>query len=148
MPCLARYDQDGRWYRAEIQNVESDGSLTLQYIDFGNTARVPHDESNVKDISGDLLSLPVQSILCRVSEMVPVDGDWTDGAKSDFRELVKNRDLLLHCVSQARPSGITPAFPLIHEVRIGKINADISNRLALRGHARILLAADQDLNDS
>ena len=35
--CISRYETDGAYYRAKVTKISDDGSVDLQYIDYGNT---------------------------------------------------------------------------------------------------------------
>ena len=41
MPCLAFCVYDGKWYRAQVLRVLSDG-IEICYVDFGNTRKMPN----------------------------------------------------------------------------------------------------------
>ncbi|XP_041875297.1 tudor domain-containing protein 1 isoform X5 [Corvus kubaryi] len=64
-PCCAFYSEDGNWYRAVVQNVTSNGTVQVSFVDYGNTEEVPLD--NIRQISSSFLELPFQAIKCWLS---------------------------------------------------------------------------------
>lgn len=48
-----------------VQNVTSDGSVRVSFVDYGNTEDVPRD--NLRQISPSFLKLPFQAIKCWLS---------------------------------------------------------------------------------
>ncbi|XP_069742511.1 tudor domain-containing protein 15-like [Narcine bancroftii] len=63
--CLAKYFEDGQWYRALAYAVESPGHFKVFFIDYGNTEIV--DKNDVIPIpleAKELISIPMQAIKC------------------------------------------------------------------------------------
>lgn len=48
-----------------VQNVTSDGTVRVSFVDYGNTEEVPLD--NIRQISSSFLKLPFQAIKCWLS---------------------------------------------------------------------------------
>ena len=42
MPCVCKYSGDDMWYRAIVIGIPGGKQVDVQYVDFGNTERVPH----------------------------------------------------------------------------------------------------------
>lgn len=56
---------DGNWYRALVQNITSDGTVKVYFVDYGNVEEVPLDK--IRQISSSFLKLPFQGIKCWLS---------------------------------------------------------------------------------
>jgi len=53
MSVIARWDEDGVWYNAVIENISVDGRIQVIFIDYGNTAVVSRE-----NIVGDARDIP------------------------------------------------------------------------------------------
>jgi tudor domain-containing protein 1/4/6/7 len=42
MPCVCKYSGDDMWYRAKVIGIPGGKQVDVQYVDFGNTERVPY----------------------------------------------------------------------------------------------------------
>ncbi|RMC11371.1 hypothetical protein DUI87_11490 [Hirundo rustica rustica] len=62
---ISNSHEDGNWYRAVVQNITSDGSVRVSFVDYGNSEEVPLD--NIRQISPSFLKLPFQAIKCWLS---------------------------------------------------------------------------------
>ncbi|KFR10716.1 Tudor domain-containing protein 1, partial [Opisthocomus hoazin] len=82
-PCCAFFSGDGNWYRALVQNVTSDGSVKVCFVDYGNVEEVPLDK--VRHISSSFLKLPFQGIKCWLSGIKPSNSKWIPEATARFR---------------------------------------------------------------
>ncbi|NXS01759.1 TDR15 protein, partial [Oxylabes madagascariensis] len=61
--CIARYVEDGLFYRALAFPVESTSFLWVDYVDFGNKSMVERDQlMPIPDSAPDLLFTPMQAI--------------------------------------------------------------------------------------
>ncbi|NXR51948.1 TDR15 protein, partial [Hippolais icterina] len=68
--CIARYVEDGRFYRALAFPVESTSFLWVDYVDFGNKSMVERDQlMPIPDSATDLLFTPMQAIKCYLSDL-------------------------------------------------------------------------------
>ncbi|NXS78081.1 TDR15 protein, partial [Erpornis zantholeuca] len=68
--CIARYVEDGLFYRALASPVESTSSLCVDYVDFGNTGMVERDQLiPIPDSATDLLFTPMQAIKFYLSDL-------------------------------------------------------------------------------
>lgn len=81
----APFDNDKTWYRAMVMEVIGT-KLDLLYVDYGDSAYV--DISEVRSLlSSEFLSLPFQSIECRLAGVKPINGEWSEEAFNKFEEL-------------------------------------------------------------
>ncbi|KAM4529206.1 tudor domain-containing 6 [Fundulus diaphanus] len=67
--CFARYT-DGQWYRAQIKATKPE--LLVHFVDYGDTLQV--DTSDLLPVpkeASDIMSVPVQAVLCALSDVPP-----------------------------------------------------------------------------
>ncbi|XP_068255128.1 tudor domain-containing protein 1 [Nyctibius grandis] len=81
-PCCAFFSGDGKWYRALVQNVTSDGTVKVCFVDYGNVEEVPLDK--IRHISSSFLNLPFQGIRCWLSGIKPGNSKWIPEATARF----------------------------------------------------------------
>ncbi|XP_014812240.1 PREDICTED: tudor domain-containing protein 15 [Calidris pugnax] len=66
--CLARYFEDGLFYRALAFPVESTSYVSAEFVDFGNKNLVERDQLiPIPDSATDLILTPMQAIKCCLS---------------------------------------------------------------------------------
>ncbi|NWV19715.1 TDRD1 protein, partial [Origma solitaria] len=85
-PCY-----DGNWYRAVVQNVTSDGTVRVSFVDYGNIEEVPLD--NIRQISSSFLKLPFQAIKCWLSGIKPGNSKWNPEATTRFHKYTSGLEL-------------------------------------------------------
>ncbi|NXK31564.1 TDR15 protein, partial [Piprites chloris] len=67
--CIAKYFEDGLFYRALAFPVESTSYVWAHYVDFGNKSMVERDQlMPIPDSATDLLFTPMQAIKCCLSD--------------------------------------------------------------------------------
>ncbi|NWQ96383.1 TDR15 protein, partial [Burhinus bistriatus] len=68
--CIARYFEDGLFYRALAFPVESTSYLCADFVDFGNKNMVERDQlMPIPDFATDLIFTPMQAIKCCLSDL-------------------------------------------------------------------------------
>nr|XP_009920539.1 PREDICTED: tudor domain-containing protein 15-like [Haliaeetus albicilla] len=68
--CIARYFEDGLFYRALAFPVESTSYLCADFVDFGNKNMVERDQlMPIPDFATDLIFTPMQAIKCSLSDL-------------------------------------------------------------------------------
>ncbi|NXB14493.1 TDR15 protein, partial [Rhagologus leucostigma] len=68
--CIARYVEDGLFYRALAFPVESTAFLWVDYVDFGNRSMVERDQlMPIPDSATDLLFTPMQAVEFYLSDL-------------------------------------------------------------------------------
>ncbi|KFZ54349.1 Tudor domain-containing protein 1, partial [Antrostomus carolinensis] len=82
-PCCAFFSGDGNWYRALVQDVTSDGTVKVCFVDYGNVEEVPLDQ--IRQISSSFLKLPFQGIKCWLSGIKPGNSKWIPEATARFQ---------------------------------------------------------------
>ncbi|XP_075563283.1 tudor domain-containing protein 6 [Pelecanus crispus] len=88
--CLAKYSQDGRFYRAEVSSIKSD-NVVVRHVDYGSEEAVSLEM--VRQIPSELLKIPNQAFACCLSGFSSSEGSWLSEAKEKFYDMTK--DLLL-----------------------------------------------------
>ncbi|XP_010000711.1 PREDICTED: tudor domain-containing protein 15-like [Chaetura pelagica] len=67
--CIARYFEDGLFYRALAFPVESTSYVCADFVDFGNKTMVERDQlMPIPDFATDLIFTPMQAIKCCLSD--------------------------------------------------------------------------------
>ncbi|XP_022249711.1 uncharacterized protein LOC106466048 [Limulus polyphemus] len=92
--CIAPFDQDGRWYRAKVQQIlsnssdnmnnDDDDDVRLFFVDFGDEGSAKRKE--IFRITEKQLLLPAQAIECSLVNLVPPHGGWSEQAGDAFWE--------------------------------------------------------------
>lgn len=76
--CIALFNDDMQWYRAEIVNLNDDGRATVRFVDFGNFDSVPM--RNLRYINPEWLAIPVEQYVAKLTNI--------ELACEDFKEEV------------------------------------------------------------
>ncbi|XP_041043363.1 tudor domain-containing protein 15-like [Carcharodon carcharias] len=76
--CLAKYFEDGQWYRAIARSVHSPEHFKVFFIDYGNTEIVDkNDVVPIPEDATDLILIPMQAVKCCLSLSLPKLSDET-----------------------------------------------------------------------
>ena len=87
---LAKFADDGVWYRAEVIGVDSDGTAKVTFIDYGNEEVIsPKDLMMCPE---NFLELPTQAIQCSLAK-VPRRESWPSSYKELIDDLVTDKVL-------------------------------------------------------
>ena len=86
--CVARYSEDGEWYRAIVKQVnEADRTCVVFFVDYGNEDTVPITDALLK-INDEFKSFPMFAIKCSLSGIRPpsaeLDTSSFNSAIADF----------------------------------------------------------------
>lgn len=133
MPCLARYSQDGQWYRAEVTEVDQlSRGVTVRFVDYGNVESITEPQTGLKQINDDLLLTPAQAVLCCLQGEDAEIPMWSSTARERFNEFLD--ESLFLAFSETSPKHVhTPssAFSGIYAVKAGTSasNLDLSTVL-------------------
>ena len=124
---LAKFAEDGLWYRAEVIGVDSDGTAKVTFIDYGNQEVIlPKDLMMCPE---NLLELPVQAIPCCLAEVPRRESDsWPPSYKELIDSLVTDK-VLKATVSMAASQGMMSAVDLLDTEGGVKINDCILAKL-------------------
>ncbi|KAM8809974.1 tudor domain-containing protein 15 [Eudromia elegans] len=72
--CIARYFEDGLFYRALAFPTESSSYLLVNFVDFGNEHMVEKDQlMPIPECATDLLLTPMQAIKCCLSNLKEIE---------------------------------------------------------------------------
>uniref|UniRef100_A0A8D2NC42 Tudor domain-containing protein n=1 Tax=Zonotrichia albicollis TaxID=44394 RepID=A0A8D2NC42_ZONAL len=85
--CLAKYSQDGWFYRAQISSV-SDDSVVVRHVDYGSEENVRLEM--IRQMPCELLRVPGQAFACCLSGFSPPDGSWLSEANKKFYDMTEN----------------------------------------------------------
>lgn len=88
--CLAKYSQDGKFYRAKVSSVKGD-NVVVRHVDYGSEEAVSLEM--VRQIPCELLKIPNQAFACCLSGFDSSGGSWLSEAKEKFYDMTE--DLLL-----------------------------------------------------
>ncbi|XP_009465694.1 PREDICTED: tudor domain-containing protein 6 [Nipponia nippon] len=88
--CLAKYSQDGKFYRAKVNSIKGD-NVVVRHVDYGSEEAVSVEM--VRQIPCELLRIPNQAFACCLSGFNCSEGSWLSEAKEKFYDMTE--DLLL-----------------------------------------------------
>ncbi|GAB0185478.1 tudor domain-containing protein 15 [Grus japonensis] len=95
--CCARYSKDMQYYRGIVIEVPH-VNITVYFLDFGNTDTVPCYD--VKTLLPEFSDLPALAMCCALACTFPVDDVWVKRETDFFKEIVFNKQLLLHVIGK------------------------------------------------
>ncbi|KAG8191424.1 hypothetical protein JTE90_020677 [Oedothorax gibbosus] len=91
MHCLAPFQEDNSYYRAEVTEVIPDcGEVQVFFVDFGDFGRVSKD--TLFAIPPKFLLLPFQAIKCELRGICAPHGGWTKKAGDTLYNLTRNEE--------------------------------------------------------
>ncbi|OWF41971.1 uncharacterized protein LOC110461698 [Mizuhopecten yessoensis] len=101
---VARFVQDGRWYRAKVlrsDDRERDTKIQVFYVDFGNKEWV--SERDIKSMEPQFLHLPFQAIECFLVDIEPVghSDQFSQKAKKMFQQMTDGKTLVAYVKSRS-----------------------------------------------
>ncbi|XP_042210305.1 tudor domain-containing protein 7B-like isoform X2 [Homarus americanus] len=128
---LARFSEDGEWYRAAPRsNIDQDGKVQMWFVDFGNSDQV--DSTNIRLLESDQLKkIPHQALQCRLHNVPSTtELQWTIRACQRLIELSPEDVPLLLRVHTAGTNGGPPMVELFKRIQpqneLVSINATLS----------------------
>ena len=71
VPCLGQFTDNDVWHRAQILDLQGNSSVTVFYVDYGNSETLTVDR--LHPISDSHLKLPAQAIHCHLADLEGVD---------------------------------------------------------------------------
>ena len=92
--CIAKYKEDGLWYRARIDMVISDDTVKITFVDYGNEDNVKIE--NLRRISPALAQENPLALRCKLFD---TNGKtvWTDDLAELFWKLCDEGELTVQC---------------------------------------------------
>ena len=121
--CVAKFSQDGMWYRVRIESVLND-KCKVFFFDYGNFEEVPLN--NLIPCSPDLLEIPVIAVKCALHGLENFSQDWSTSAKSVLKTLTMGR--LLNASVVSSKSYDTPVVQLSDVGNGTLISAEFRNK--------------------
>ncbi|XP_072018279.1 RING finger protein 17-like [Amphiura filiformis] len=94
MICVAKFELDSQWYRAQIIGLPGKQLVELVYVDYGNLDTVHC--SNLRKVTNQFLKLPVQALPCSLADVEPMEDPadgWPQQVAGAFFELVAQKTL-------------------------------------------------------
>ncbi|XP_031959889.1 tudor domain-containing protein 6 isoform X1 [Corvus moneduloides] len=85
--CLAKYSQDGWFYRAQISSVKDD-SVVVRHVDYGSEEAISLEM--IRQMPCELLRVPAQAFACCLSGFSPSEGSWLSDANKKFYDMTEN----------------------------------------------------------
>nr|XP_047921703.1 tudor domain-containing protein 6 isoform X2 [Anser cygnoides] len=82
--CLAKYSQDGKFYRAKVTSV-TDGNVVVTHVDYGSEETVGLEM--LRQIPCELFKVPNQAFACCLSGFNSSEGSWLSEAKEKFYDM-------------------------------------------------------------
>jgi len=80
--CMAKFSQDGAWYRAKVLKKEK-GKTTVQFVDYGNKDVATDDKLRPLDPTLSTQVIAPQAIECRLAHLIVQDpSDGADGEEA------------------------------------------------------------------
>ena len=117
----ALFSEDETWYRASVSCVNPDGSVSVMFIDYGNSETISKTDigQRVRYLGKELLRYPVmRGVVCSLSR-VSTDGkrySWTPRAHEAFVRYVVEKEF------RARLSSDSEPYKTILEEKSGSIH--------------------------
>ncbi len=98
LPCIAKYDEDGLWYRAQLLKVLSDGIL-VRYVDYGHVAIISHTHETIRRMLHTVSQYPFYAVRVCLAGVAPVAGShWSATVCEKFFGLVVNSEFYMESV--------------------------------------------------
>uniref|UniRef100_A0A8C4HYP7 Tudor domain containing 1 n=1 Tax=Dicentrarchus labrax TaxID=13489 RepID=A0A8C4HYP7_DICLA len=95
-PCCAMFPGDGAWYRAMVNELSED-KVSVNFVDYGYSMKV--EESHLRPITPQLLTLPFQAVRCRLAGVEPLGSEWSSEALLWFQTRVDGEQLCANVLS-------------------------------------------------
>jgi hypothetical protein len=98
LPCIAKYHEDGLWYRAQLLKVLSD-EILVRYVDYGHVARITHTHETIRRMLDTLSQYPFYAVRVCLAGVAPVAGShWSAAVCEKFFGLVVNSEFYMEAL--------------------------------------------------
>lgn len=92
-PIIAKFSEDGVWYRAQVLGCDSEENVEVLFVDYGNTECVP--VADTLPIPQHFTTLRKQAATYRLStESGFTREEWSGEAFEKFEQLAQNSECL------------------------------------------------------
>ncbi|KAI4503981.1 hypothetical protein M0802_000452 [Mischocyttarus mexicanus] len=101
--CCARFQNDG-YYRARVCNINPDGKVVLQFIDYGNIEVLPqHEVYLLRNIPGSetLQSFPPVAYEFTLANVAPINNVWDNEIIETIKKILRYNEYKACCLSNA-----------------------------------------------
>uniref|UniRef100_A0A672UDV1 Tudor domain containing 6 n=1 Tax=Strigops habroptila TaxID=2489341 RepID=A0A672UDV1_STRHB len=115
--CLAKYSQDGKFYRAKVSSVEGD-SVVVRHVDYGSEETISMEL--VRQIPCELIQVPNQAFACCLSGFNSSEGSWLSEAKEKFYDMTQ--DVLLEAKVIETQECKASKVPLSVDIRLSVVS--------------------------
>jgi len=131
--AMARWDLDGRWYRALVLGVNYN-ECTVQFVDYGTV-----EECKVEDMRKDLFmtEIPIQCFLLQLENIHPVGGKWEQSVLDFLHSTVVDQTLTVSITSTPMDMDMTNTRNYVGKLTT-KAGLDIGHLLVRNGYAKAL----------
>ena len=89
--CVAKFSEDQKFYRVDVQCVNYNGTVDILYVDYGHSETVTTEQ--LWHLRPIFFSLPRQAVRMSLADIVPSEGSWSDNAIAHFRSKVTKREV-------------------------------------------------------
>ena len=97
--CVAKFSEDGCWYRALVLEHQANTQIRVRFIDYGNSSFVAL--SDTRPFVKELLTIAPQAIECSLTGIEPVGGGtWSNDAVSLLLRHTQGAMLTVNSVKQ------------------------------------------------
>ncbi|XP_041105638.1 tudor domain-containing 6-like isoform X2 [Polyodon spathula] len=142
----AEFPDDGSWYRAVLKNKLEDGTLNVEFLDFGNTATI--DATKVRPLPQEFIKIPRLSIHCLLTgvESANTDGEWGQDSVMQFKKATgENEGIKKLTCEFMKQSGLLWEVNLLDQQNIVADYLVRSGFAASRGLAKQCLQKDPEM---
>jgi staphylococcal nuclease domain-containing protein 1 len=103
---LAKYVQDGVWYRARVLEgvSQKDNKMSVRYIDFGNTDRVALSDVRTLPKDSNIAKVRPLAIECALAYVYPHKERFVAEANQFFKNAIEDTDI--HVVTEYTQNGV------------------------------------------
>ena len=93
--CCAKFTDDDKWYRSQVNKVCSDGQVCVRSVDYSKQETLTLNR--IKKLEAEFTISPVGTINCSLSNIEPphkyYGEEWSSEAVGRFKELCEGKDL-------------------------------------------------------
>ncbi|KAG8136903.1 hypothetical protein E2320_005493 [Naja naja] len=92
-PCVAKFKDDGVWYRAQVIGLPGHQEVEVKYVDYGNTAKINIKE--MRKIKDEFLVPPEKAIRCKLAYIKPCKEatEWTVQSKDSNSKITPYNEI-------------------------------------------------------
>ena len=133
IPCIAKFSDDGKWYRARIDKLISSTKFGVVFTDYGNYDEVHYDD--LRKISPSLLSIAPLAQRCGLAYGFSADKKTETGEEAGerLRELIWEKEVTIQFVYEDG----TTKYGVVYEGKAGDIKNSANSKLIGEGLLRL-----------